>query len=535
MGSKLINDNKEHVVYETSVQHLLKGNLFDLREGKPTVGRFRFISCSALAENVVRVVECESLAQLDYSAISYIWRGNGIPDESFHLKVFTTSIPEDEEPGDPISIDILQLTCLAALANNSSYIWLDRLCILQTSRDDKIWQIQHMQDIYKFCSRCFILPGGLSWLCQLEEETAWLHRAWTLQESASPPTSDVLFQWAHGSTALTGLTSGKIMEIEQGRYAMIRLGDLLQAATVGWLLCASNKMKVDVRIFGTDRSAIMALMGAMELNNQEARDTAIWRSALKRTSSRPVDMIFSIMGLFDVALNPREYGRNERQRATLDLAKGILRSGRGPIWILASLQGRFLPGASTIPAFPETSVSGKVAAEEPVEGITLGGGLAWTLRNTAASSLDDFGYLTMNGRFSAISTNGILGRRIPTYRGFEYWTVLMRIDGEQIEAGLLGRCGSVSHALVVGDIEHYMLTATAARGSKSCVAVVLLRRTQTEGHWHRCGFALVAPEFTENWQECEVTIVSSDEWTQPREYTLEEWKEGQKLEEAKRT
>ena len=54
------------------------------------------------------------------------------------------------------------------------------------------------------------------------------------------------------------------MGIEQGRYAVIRLGDLLQAATVGWLLCASNKMKVDVRIFGTDRSAIMALMGAME-------------------------------------------------------------------------------------------------------------------------------------------------------------------------------------------------------------------------------------------------------------------------------
>ena len=39
--------------------------------------------------------------------------------------------------GGPISIDLLATCCRAALLENCELLWLDRLCIMLTSRNDK--------------------------------------------------------------------------------------------------------------------------------------------------------------------------------------------------------------------------------------------------------------------------------------------------------------------------------------------------------------------------------------------------------------
>ncbi|KAF8443852.1 hypothetical protein L210DRAFT_3643445 [Boletus edulis BED1] len=70
-------------------------------------------------------------------------------------------------------------------------IWLDQLCILQARAhsNDKHAQIKRMHQVYRSCVLCIVIPGGLQRLVCLDEETPWIRRSWTLQESLSPPKS----------------------------------------------------------------------------------------------------------------------------------------------------------------------------------------------------------------------------------------------------------------------------------------------------------------------------------------------------------
>ncbi|PBK82123.1 hypothetical protein ARMGADRAFT_1141709 [Armillaria gallica] len=66
------------------------------------------------------------------------------------------------------------------------YLLLDRLCILQTRKTDKNWQIQRMYHIFGFAPTFslysnIVLPGGLVRLAGLAEPTLLADRAWTLQ------------------------------------------------------------------------------------------------------------------------------------------------------------------------------------------------------------------------------------------------------------------------------------------------------------------------------------------------------------------
>jgi hypothetical protein len=56
--------------------------------------------------------------------------------------------------------------------------------------------------------------------------------------------------------------------------------------------------------------------------------TTVWRSAMMRTSSRLVDMVFSVMGLFGVALNTKDFQAEDRaETVMIALARGILEKG----------------------------------------------------------------------------------------------------------------------------------------------------------------------------------------------------------------
>lgn len=166
-----------------------------------TIGRFRLIDCVRYTrDQVLCIEEYEHVSglELQYSAISYVWKGNiaeqtGPPN---NLGEFSMKGAED---GDPISLDVLHHVCAASIIEGADRVWLDRLCRIQASRDDKAWQIARMYDIYKLCKVCIILPGGINHLVSDEEETAWITRAWTLQEVTAPKRPMVLFHWERGA------------------------------------------------------------------------------------------------------------------------------------------------------------------------------------------------------------------------------------------------------------------------------------------------------------------------------------------------
>ena len=345
----------------------------------------------------IRILEFDELptVAVSYAAVSYPWRGvqTGITKRSFH-------VVGAEGDADPVGGLLLRHICAAALEHNCPYLWLDRLCIMQNKTDagkeDRRWQIRHMYQVYKSCKVCIVLPGGLQRLAFIDEPTTWIHRSWTLQETLAPPDAVVVFRWRLGPgnarvpmDGRIGLGSFPITEaLHTNGAVMLSLRLLLVASAVGSMIFKPNapgkeEVLVRVSIFSAhppplwyDSSKttqprilatnVCALCMAMEpgvMADPERRRHAVWQSALMRTSSRPVDMVFSIMGLFDVELDPGVFHKDDRRGATIELARAILKAGGQATWL--GLACRVPPdrSLSAFPTFPRTTVSGKALVD----------------------------------------------------------------------------------------------------------------------------------------------------------------------------
>jgi hypothetical protein len=356
---------------------------------KATPRRYRFVDCSLFMQNnILHIEESLDFPEAGYTVISYVWRGkSALPGaESGKLAV------KGAEDADPISIEVLNHACTASLKRGIPYIWMDRLCIIQSNREDKNWQIGRMFQVYQSSRLCIVLAGGMQRLVRLDEETTWIHRGWTLQEVSAPATARVLvlFAWALGpgeGQASVGLGgTGLVEEVIPKRSATASLSLVLDACTLGSLsfsggsVGAGRSVMVKASIFSDLEShsfndppfwqrqrkvlapnvtALAYILNADLATDSEAKNYAIWKSALMRTSSRPVDMVFSIMGLFGVILDTEAFDKNDRLGATIALATEILRKGGSATWLGASFRMDPCRQLSTFSTFPQTSVSGK--------------------------------------------------------------------------------------------------------------------------------------------------------------------------------
>ncbi|KDQ09374.1 hypothetical protein BOTBODRAFT_58724 [Botryobasidium botryosum FD-172 SS1] len=302
--------------------------------------RYRFIDCSAFVErDTLQIVETTTLS-FGYTAISYVWGGLDADPEmlrkdgSFHVYCGVRSDGTLREDGGPISFKALGYACRWSLGVSAKYLWLDRVCIMQTSRVDKNWQITRMYDVYESCTECVILPGGLQRLASVFEETTWASRAWTFQESIVTWRYAVVFtsDW-HDARAAHWLIPGEChwqyltdMLIESEHLLRPPLDEAL------------NKDFKPCLIFGRDGAALSNLARTMEYlayNEicEEGEETIsehnihqlLLQSVQPRISSRPVDMVFSIMGLVGVSLQSERFDETDRFHATLALVDAMLR------------------------------------------------------------------------------------------------------------------------------------------------------------------------------------------------------------------
>lgn len=332
-------------------------------------GRYRPVDCSEyIHHNTLSVREFTDLSLAPYAAISYIWKSNVPSPEEYEEIARATFTVVGGEDGDPVSTSVLHEACSAALLEGAAWLWLDCLCIMQTNGADKAWQIQHMYDIYRGCQVCIVMPGGLSRLVSIDEETKWITRAWTLQEVVAPPKAVVLLKWQSGSGRWSGWdggVQGEVTEVSRGASAKLSLHQLLNACHYPQSLTwtpddGTEPGDISPVVLGDGGASVGALQWAISATDPEERAMALWQSSLLRTSSRPVDMVFSIMGAFGVALDPRLFHVQDRIGATIALAQGILRQGGKPVWLGLSLDIRPSPFLSSFPDFPVTDVSGKI-------------------------------------------------------------------------------------------------------------------------------------------------------------------------------
>jgi len=372
-------------ICEINLQSLIENGTLDISQsGTPC--RYRLIDCADfISADKLTIREYIEFPTFPYAAASYVWRGNE-PDQEFAGPVFSV---KGAENADPIGLEVLREACKASTAHGANHIWLDRLCIMQTDKEDKRWQIKEMYKMYHSCHICVVAPGGVQRLVRLDEETQWIHRGWTLQEAVAPPNVIVLFSWKLGDReARVGNYKGAfglIKEVTPLKSAVMPLSLIVDASSTGTLSIEIGDKPTDVKIklfssLPSDRSyndfpfwqptrqilppnvgALARIMG--NSHGQDVKEHSIWQSALMRTSSRPVDMVFSIMGLFGVALDTSKFGQNDRVPATIALAREILAKGGRANWLAAAFRIPPSKQISTFPVFPRTSVAGKAFVE----------------------------------------------------------------------------------------------------------------------------------------------------------------------------
>ncbi|OCH91895.1 hypothetical protein OBBRIDRAFT_774510 [Obba rivulosa] len=422
------------IVYDLSLDDL--GDTFRVDiSSSATPCRYRLVdSAQFVNQRKLRINEFSEFPSVQYSTISYVWRGRPDPARQSR-KVFSVAGAEE---ADPIAVDVLRHACTASIQQNISYIWLDRLCIMQTDKTDKHWQIREMYRIYQSCAQCIVLPGGLLRLVPLSEETDWIHRGWTLQEAIVPKNVVVLYVWESGSGQFlpdsgNGLppNGGRITPVIPRESAITELSWIIDGCVVGGFFVTTPKVydttemtpdkRRECKILGARTPNLAALAAATsEYLSDDARHHSIWQCALMRTSSRPIDMVFSIMGLFGVNLDPHAYGENDRMGATIALAKAILQRGDIASWL--GIAFRISPSSqlSIFPEFPQTSVAGKAIVrtsggfrevmelmdiEYPSEGPSL-------QSRMPTGSMDDSGYFRFRARCAPAVR--IAGREIHT-------------------------------------------------------------------------------------------------------------------------
>ncbi|THV00739.1 hypothetical protein K435DRAFT_854512 [Dendrothele bispora CBS 962.96] len=327
------------------------------------------LSCLSLEhKGCLDIYEFEQLPAGEYCALSYVWRGVPVPNYTDE-GTFTVRGAED---GDPISIDVLRDIVWVAGEEVKEYLWMDRIGIIQSDRNDKAWQIMQMFNIYKE-STCIILPGGVGRLAFSDDDTTWMDRAWTLQEALAPNRDDVIVLYSHNPSLEFEKCIAELSFIFARQKPIRPERTSIPAAYITFddvLTVTKYSLK---KPFGFNQAHAHPLLNARISGDGQLQ--AVWQCALTRTSSRPVDMIFSVMHFFDVLLDPKEFDDDDRLGATIELVQRISAKSKekkatgtlkdSDFWLCAFYFMETSRQISTFAEFPETSVDGRAFIRMP--------------------------------------------------------------------------------------------------------------------------------------------------------------------------
>ena len=521
----------------------LPDHILSVGEGELPSKRVRFVDCEWLVhKNELRVIshacgtDTESiLRSTAYVAVSYPWLSNKWTDGTFPLSYRsfvvngTREVNEGNEPYPikadngasvvGISVAVLHAICAATLQLGVRYVWIDRLCMIQDRVDDMDWQVDRMSKIYKHCNYCLILPGGLSRVVGLDEQTEWIHRVWTLQETLLPPISRCLFYWRYGEGYLstedpygTGEDDSDVMlhsvnvvrdPISKGSYpvAMADLGVLLTSSSNSYALFRSpSNAGREINpciIFSAEKEPVRALESAIyaKRTGPEA-EAAIWRCVTMRTSTEAVDVVYSIMGLFDVNI-PRRDKRLGLPTLLIRLCREILSRDNGRAnWLCASLASPVRDRFCTMPLFPEQHSKDKIAQGSPsvnhesalgipgVKAFKLLGPMDSAWVQGPEGTIDDDGIVTFTAPISPVKT---LRCQVPLTafpESLRKFAVDIKVERLRVGYGFERSIGT-THATVVGQTQF----ADSYGGY-----VIMLLKEGNENRWYKTGMGVIKHE-----------------------------------------
>lgn len=496
----------QSIVLEIPVS-TLKGSVveFDSR-AKPE--NYRLLDANAFVnEDNLRIFELTEFPKERYATISYPWRSVPISTEPPK----GTFIVKGTEKGSPLGIGVLETACRAALKFECKFIWIDRLCILQTDDKDKDWQIKVMHSIYKYSDPCLIFLGGPTRLVTLGEETTWIQRAWTLQEAVAPRSAKCLFSWSLGTLPSQGVIPGLIEEVEPNHSAVADLQLILEGSLRGELPHVGEDYEklqaVRVRVFSSPH-AIALRCALEEIEDEDARAAGLWRNSFMRSASRAPDIVFSIMGLFGVTLEPSNYHKEDRYGPMLAFAQELAKMGKRADWMGISLILPALPTMSTMPVLPQTKNQGPPFIDTPggekevaklIEGAME---LAWYMANAPIGTVDEDGYFKFTGKAAAVAKKG-------THSNEEGLATIKSntINGDEVVWEVLGETqeAAEAYAVEIGKLTPYNLACTGCMVIPECHVLMIVEK-HGSNRYHRSGLVTVEEAFVAGWENQELNV-----------------------------
>ena len=492
---------------------------FSLADAAPC--QYRFLDIRRLTKDGrLSILALSDLPPEPYAAVSYVWRVlKTIPPDEPAFEV------EGIEEFPKVPIGLLKTICIAASMFKCELLWLDKLCIRQDSlssqdgKKDNAWQVEHMYNLYSNCSICLILPGGLGQLAALDEKTAWLERAWTLQESLAPPICKVIFAWSKGEAVLQSNFPVFVEEIVPGKVAAASLKELLQISLKphpkllpppGANPPSEPPPTQHLGILGArdrdafDTSLIMSLLGALEHSNQTGRLHAIWRCTILRSAKLPQDMIYSIMGLMRITLRV-DYTQS-LDAIVIEFTAQLLAHGWSADWLgIAPELGPQLT-RSAMPLLPKpVEGSGANVEVAPGEFVEIRRLLSsrysdawwWWLKDAPTGSVDADGFLTFRGRAAAITprdnaTKAPKGMQrnhpdiITCCSDARSWRIAPSMDSRH-------------SAVVIGHRAQYLSGIFSAAVFPDSSLLMILERGEARGTFRNVGYAWADENIGDEW------------------------------------
>lgn len=305
-----------------------------------------------------------------------------------------------------------------------------------------------------------------------------------------------------------------------GHSAYIALGQFLGCALAEGLQFRPTKtagdtskseeavLKIGFKKFFNSSSLVATLVVAMQSEDRNEIENALWQSSFIRETGYPEDAIFSVMGMFHVTLNPLEFrdpDPNKRLAATIRMAQKIMARGGRANWlsmVFLAPGGLLDVRMCTMPKITESKEDKEWANISMPDTF---------LANAPVGTVDDQGYLTISTKARLIVPDEVI-EGCGTVRS-EKWMnrkdVVERISStNETEppkvnkpANEYGECW----AAYIGEFRQFR--SNKARWLYLNPVEVLVLRQHRSGRWHiKYQFGMPSKDALQSWEEREFAI-----------------------------
>ncbi|KAF8343629.1 hypothetical protein F5887DRAFT_1075731 [Amanita rubescens] len=255
---------------------------------------------------------------------------------------------------------------------------------------DKALQIANMANIYKYAKAVICMPGGVSAVQSVKTMTGWMDRAWTLQEAVLNETTWMYISWpdkdppqptplkiAPPFSPAPNLPLPNLPRpllklnkwIVEGQKYLVKLSHLVWMMKGSSHLGAAYQIESNVPVAclegsrktrttadfppTTKKTVLTATLGLLKHRNASGGlPSDIWVAMLMRVSTRPVDVVYSVMGFFDIQLDPYDEDRDAQDVFNEFARKAATLGSHGMAWLAAGDKVPRDPSSFLIPSLP---------------------------------------------------------------------------------------------------------------------------------------------------------------------------------------